>query len=361
MQARTLKVALAQVSPCFLDTPATLDKACSHIAEAARAGADLVVFPETYLSAFPIWSALQAPIHNHEYFRRLAAGSVLLDGPEMARLAETARRFEIWVSLGFNERSLASVGCLWNSNVIFDRGGKLANHRRKLVPTFYEKLTWANGDGAGLHVVDGDIGRLGMLICGENTNPLARFTLLSQGEQLHISTYPPVWPTRDPADTANYDLAEAIRIRSAAVSFEGKCFNAVVAGVVDDTTRDAIRKGIPGGGELLDACAQGVSLVIGPRGNTVGATTPGEETLFYADVDLSECVEQKQFHDLAGGYNRFDVFRLHVDRRPQPPVTFTDAPAENGEGTVPGADGGEDRDLPSGSPADTRGDGTAGN
>jgi len=326
MRNTRLKVALAQVSPCFLDTPATLDKAFSHIEEAARSGADIVVFPETYLSAFPIWSALQAPIHNHDFFRRMAHSSVLLDGPEMGRLAQAARDAGIWVSIGFNEGTRASVGCIWNSNVIFDRTGAMVNHRRKLVPTFYEKLTWSNGDGAGLEVVDGDIGRVGMLICGENTNSLARYALMAQGEQLHLSTYPPVWPTRDPRDAANYDLAEAIRIRSAAVAFEGKCFNAVVAGVVDASTREAIDKGIPNGGEMLDACAQGVSLVIGPRGNTLASSTPGEETILYVDVDFSECVETKQFHDLVGGYNRFDIFQLQVDRRPQPPVSFMDAP-----------------------------------
>ncbi|MCP1674844.1 aliphatic nitrilase [Natronocella acetinitrilica] len=325
MGGTPVKVALAQVSPRFLDTPATLDKACSHIAEAAQNGADIIAFPETYLSAFPIWCAFAAPIRNHDYFCRFAASSVLLDGPELRKLAEAARAAGIWVSMGFNERSAASVGCIWNSNVIFNRKGELVNHRRKLVPTFFEKLVWANGDGAGLEVVDGDIGRVGMLICGENTNPLARYALMSQGEQLHLSSYPPVWPTRDPSEPTNYDLAEAIRIRSAAVAFEGKCFNAVVAGVVDSTTRAAIADGIPGGGELLDACDQGISLVIGPRGTTMASSTPGDETLLYCDIDLGECVEPKQFHDLVGGYNRFDIFQFHVDRRPRPPATFTDA------------------------------------
>lgn len=339
MNAPSVRIALAQVSPCFLDTPASLDKLASLVAEAAAKGADLIVFPETWLSAFPIWSALQAPVQNHDFFRRMVASSVRADGPEMSRVQALARHHEIWISLGFNESSPASVGCVWNSNVIFDRSGQCVNHRRKLVPTFYEKLTWANGDGAGLEVIHGDIGGLGMLICGENTNPLARYALLSQGEQLHLSTYPAVWPTRDPSEPTNYDLAEAIRIRSAAVAFEGKCFNAVVSGVIDDTTRQAIADGIPGGAETLDRCAQGVSLVIDPRGNTRTATTPGEEALHLADVDLSECVEPKQFHDLSGGYNRYDVFQFHVDRRRQYPATFTDgaaAPtpnADEGHGT----------------------------
>lgn len=99
------------------------------------------------------------------------------------------------VSIGINERSPASVGCLFNRNVLLDEDGSVLNHRRKIVPTFYEKLTWSAGDGAGLRVCDTSCGRVGMLICGENTNPLVRYTLMAQGEQLHIASYPPLWPT----------------------------------------------------------------------------------------------------------------------------------------------------------------------
>lgn len=320
-----VRVALAQVAPCFLDTPATLDKLEGHVRDAASAGADLIVLPETWLSAFPVWTALQAPIDSHDFFQALVHSSVHVDGPEMARVAEMARSEGIWISIGVNERSPHSVGCLWNSNMIYDRSGRLVNHRRKLVPTFYEKLCWSPGDGAGLEVVQGELGGIGMLICGENTNPLARYALLAQREQLHISTYPPIWPTHPATATRNYDLAEAIRIRSAAVAFEGKCFNVVVAGVIDETTRRAIADGIPEGRHKLDDFAQGVSMVIGPRGQMLSVTNPGVECLEIVDIDLADCIEPKQFHDLSGGYNRFDVFHFEVDRRRHSPIQFPTA------------------------------------
>jgi len=188
MMTTPVKVAAAHLAPVFLDRERTVAKACSAIEEAARSGAHLIAFPETYIPAFPLWSALRAPIYNHKYFERLAGASILVDGPEIAALRAAAKRSGIFVSMGFNEGTKASVGCLWNSNVLIGEDGSILNHHRKLVPTFYEKLTWANGDGAGLTVVETAIGRIGMLICGENTNPLARFTLMAQGEQLHIAS-----------------------------------------------------------------------------------------------------------------------------------------------------------------------------
>src|SRR5438477_4439735 len=232
------KVAAAHVAPVFLDREKTVEKTIALVEEAARHGAQLIAFPETYVPAFPVWSALTAPIHNHDFFKALAANALRCPGPELARIAAAARRAGIFVSLGFNEGTEASVGCVWNANVLIGDDGAILNHHRKLVPTFWEKLTWANGDGSGLRVVETRLGRIGMLICGENTNPLARFTLMAQGEQVHVSTYPPVWPTADPRGGGNYDLASAIRIRAGAHSFEAKAFNIVASGFMDAAMRE---------------------------------------------------------------------------------------------------------------------------
>jgi aliphatic nitrilase len=322
------KVAAAHVAPVFLDTEATVAKACSIIEEAARHGAQLVAFPETYVPAFPVWCSLRAPIHNHELFRRLAQSSMLAPGPELSRVAAAAKRAGVFVSLGFNERTEASVGCIWNSNVLIGEDGAVLNHHRKLVPTFWEKLVWANGDGAGLVVNETRIGRIGMLICGENTNPLARYTLMAQGEQIHVSTYPPVWPTRDPKGGGNYDLAHAIRIRAGAHSFEAKAFNVVASGFMDKPMRDALAALDRDAGRIVDESPRAVSMVIGPSGEQMGETMRDSEGILYAEIDIAACVEPKQIHDVVGYYNRFDVFRLTVDRSANRPITFaTDEPA----------------------------------
>ena len=316
-----IKVAAAHVAPVFLDATRSVDKACSLIAEAAHAGAKLIAFPESFIPAFPVWVALQAPIYGHEMFGALAANALRIDGPELDRLRAVARRHGIVVSMGFTEGTAASVGCIWNSNVLIGAGGEILTHHRKLVPTFYEKLVWANGDGHGLRVAATPIGRIGALICGENTNPLARFALMAQGEQVHIASYPPVWPTR-PTQQGNYDLEQAIKIRAGAHSFEAKVFTIVASAVLDKTARAALA-GLPADAQrVLDETPRGVSLVVGPTGLPISELMCLDEGILYADIDLAACVEPKQFHDVVGYYNRFDVFNLRIDRTRTTPATF---------------------------------------
>jgi aliphatic nitrilase len=317
------KVSAAHVAPVFLDTDQSVDKACSVIEEAAGKGARMIAFPEAFLPGFPVWAALEAPIRTHEFFRRLAACAVAIDGPELARIRQTAQRKGIFVSIGFTEGTKASVGCLWNSNVLISADGTILNHHRKLVPTYYEKLIWANGDGSGLRVSDTELGRIGMLICGENTNPLARFALMAEGEQLHISSYPPVWPTRPPEQSGNYDLAQAIRIRAGAHAFEAKVFNVVASSCIDQTLRHTIEDIL--GAEplrILEQSPRGISVVVDPTGTPLGNALSQDEGILYADIDLAQSVEPKQFHDVVGSYNRFDIFALTVNRSARRPATF---------------------------------------
>lgn len=320
-----LKVAAMQMAPVFLDTERTIEKVCSLILEAGRNNARLVVFPETYVPAFPIWCALRAPIHNHAWFNKLAASAVEVPGPEVEKVAEAARKAGVFVSLGINEGTPASVGCIWNSNVLIGDDGQLLNHHRKLVPTFWEKLAWANGDGAGLQVVDTSIGKLGMLICGENFNPLARYSLMAQGEQVHISTYPPVWPAHDPKNGGAYDVASAIRVRAGAHALEAKVFNIVASSFMDDAMRDALSDGDAEARRILEHSPRGVSMVVSPTGAVVDQLTPDSEGILYSEIDIAQCVEPKQLHDVVGYYNRFDVFHLTVDRSANRPAVFKDA------------------------------------
>lgn len=321
-----IKVCAAHVAPVFLDAQQTVAKAVALIAEAAGAGARLIAFPESFVPGFPVWAAVQAPLRNHDYFKRLAANSIEVPGAETQQLCDAAREHGIFVSIGISERARESVGCLWNANLLIGADGTILTHHRKLVPTFYEKLIWANGDGAGLAVRDTAIGKLGMLICGENTNPLARYALIAQGEQIHVSSYPPVWPTRPPNEAGRYDLAAAIRIRAGAHSFEGKVFNIVASACVDGTMLDALRGLEPGARETLELSPRGVSMVLGPSGEVISDTLCEHEGLLYQEIDIAQCVEPKQFHDIVGYYNRFDVFDLNVTRTRLRPISFADDP-----------------------------------
>lgn len=325
VQYPKFKAAACHVAPVFLDSARTIDKAIGLIEEACRNGASLVAFPEGFVPGFPLWAALRAPILNHDFFMALASQALHADGPEIGRIRAAARRHGIHVSLGFTEGTDASVGCLWNSNVLIGPDGSILNLHRKLVPTFYEKLVWANGDARGLRVVATEIGRVGMLICGENTNPLSRYSLMAEGEQVHISTYPPCWPTRPPAETGAYDLRRAIEIRAGAHAFEAKVFNIVSSAFADQSFKDMIAKGDKAIMEIIERSPRSVSMILDPAGNIVGETISDHEGIIYADIDTSLSVEPKQFHDVAGYYNRFDIFDLKIDRSRRDPARFLDS------------------------------------
>ena len=317
------KGAACHAASIFLNSAKSAEKACDLIAEAARNGASLVVFPESFIPGFPIWAGLQAPILSHDFFRALTSQALRLDGPELAKIRMAARSHGVTVSLGMTEGTEASVGCLWNSNILIGSDGAILNHHRKLVPTYYEKLIWANGDGRGLRVVETEVGRLGMLICGENTNPLARYSLMAQGEQVHLSSYPPVWPTRPAGDNAGYDLRRAIEIRAGSHAFEAKVFNIVASGALDLSLRDALARLDAAALKTLENAPRAVSMILDPSGNLISDTASENEAIVYADIDIGACIEPKQFHDVVGYYNRFDVFQLHIDRTPREPASFS--------------------------------------
>ena len=317
-------VAAAHTASVMLDKAASTTKVSLLIQEAAKQGARLVVFPEACVPGFPLWNALLRPIEGHGMFRRFAENSLRVDGSEIRSIASVAARHRIHVSLGFSEVSSKSEGCLWNSNVLISENGDILNHHRKLVPTFYEKLSWAQGDGAGLRVASTEIGRIGSLICGENNNPLSRYALMAQGEQIHTASYPPVWPFRDPRAGKGYDLSDAIRVRAAAHSFEAKVFTIVSAGFLDEASIAVIADGDPDSEAILRACPRSCSMIVGPDGTVRSDVKSDEEGLVVAEIDITELLEHKQHHDMAGYYNRLDIYSLGIQRTRPEPAYFGD-------------------------------------
>jgi nitrilase len=313
------KVAAVQAAPVFLNPVATVAKACALIAEAAGNGAKLVAFPEVFVAAYPYWNWLMTPIEGAAWFERLYHASILVDGPEVATLREAARKHECTVVIGINERDPFSIGTIYNTNLIIGADGSLLGRHRKLVPTWAEKLTWTGGDGSSIRVYDTPVGRLGTLACGENTNTLARFALLSQGELVHVANYISL-----PVAPASYNMADAIRIRATAHSFEGKVFTIVACSTVSEEIIAAMSADRPENRALLSRSNSAFSGVIDPHGNVIGKALIDKEGIVYADIDLGECVRPKLMHDITGGYNRFDIFKLTVDRTPRTAAMFAD-------------------------------------
>ena len=313
------KVAAIQAAPVFLDTAATIDKACALIAEAAGNGARLVAFPEVFVAGYPYWNWLMTPIEGGVWFERLCRAAITVPGPEVEQLCAAARDHDCVVVIGVNERDSRALGTLYNTNLIIGTDGTLLGRHRKLVPTWAEKLTWAGGDGSSLRVYDTPVGPLGTLACGENTNTLARFALLSAGELVHVANYIAL-----PVAPANYNMAEAIRIRATAHSFEGKLFTVVACSTVSEEIIAAMSVDRPGNRALLERKHSAWSGVIGPHGNLVSEPLIDDEGIVYAEIDLNDCIQPKQMHDIIGAYNRFDIFDLRIDRRPRQSAAFQD-------------------------------------
>jgi len=312
-----VKVAAVQAAPVFLDTEATVDKACSLIAEAARNGAQLVAFPEVFVSGYPYWSWIMSPVQGSPWFDKLCRSAIEIPGPEVQRLAHAAKQHGVHVVIGVNERNPSGIATVYNTMVFIGPDGKLLGRHRKLVPTWAEKLTWTNGDGSSLRVYDTAIGKLGGLACGENTNTLARFSLLAQGELLHVAAYISL-----PVAPPDYDMADAIKVRGMAHSFEGKVFTVISCSTVSEEIVQAMAAEVPESEAMLRRKNSAFSGVIGPDGRVVGEALIDDEGIVYADADLSRCLQPRQMHDIVGHYNRFDIFDLRVNRRPQQAAQF---------------------------------------
>ncbi len=313
------KAAAVQAAPVYLNIDATIDKACALIKEAAGQGATLIAFPEVFVAGYPYWNWVMNPVEGSPWFEKLCRSAIEVPGPEVRRLQQAARTHGVHLVIGINERSATGIGTLYNTVLTIGSDGRILGRHRKLVPTWAEKLTWSNGDASSLRVHRTAIGPLGALACGENTNTLARFALLAQGELVHVASYISL-----PVTPADYDMAEAIRLRSAAHAFEGKVFNIVACSTISPEIVEAMTATHPASRELLARRNSAFSGILGPDGRVIGEPLIDEEGIVYADIDLSRCIQPRQMHDITGHYNRFDIFDLQVNRRPQASARFLD-------------------------------------
>ncbi|PHN61094.1 aliphatic nitrilase [Pseudomonas sp. ICMP 8385] len=313
------KAAAVQTAPVFLDTDATVDKVIRLIEEAADNGARLVAFPEVFVAGYPYWNWMGSPIEGSPWFEKLVRSAIEIPGPEIAKIAQAAARHHINVVVGVNERSSHGVGTLYNTLVTISDEGRILGRHRKLVPTWAEKLTWAPGDASALRVHATTVGPLGALACGENTNTLARFALIADGELVHVASYISL-----PVAPSDYDMAEAIKVRAAAHCFEGKLFTVVSCSTVSEEIIQALEPDYPQARALLSRRNSAFSGILGPDGRVIGQPLIDEEGIVYADIDLSRCIQPRQMHDIAGHYNRFDIFDLRINRRPQQSARFED-------------------------------------
>ncbi len=295
-------VACVQVEPAIFDRARTLDRVEERTAEAAAAGAALVVFPETFVPAYPssVWAKALAGWGEpgaKEAFALLHRESLELPGPDADRLAATAREHGVWLVVGVNELDPERPGTLYNSLLYYSPAGELALHHRKLVPTNHERLVWGQGDGRGLRAIETPLGRIGGLICWENYMPLARFSLYESGVEIYIAS------TADDGDAWQATLRHiALESRAFVVS---PCHFQRASSYPEDFPLRALLEG-------RDVLGRGGSAILGPDGSTLAGPLYGEEGILYATLDPELLLQSRQRFDPAGHYHRPDILSLTV-------------------------------------------------
>lgn len=309
----TNTVAVVQAAPVAFDRERTLDKLADLAADAARPGAQLVVFPEAFVSAYPRGLDFGAVVGSRseagrDDFRRYWESSVDVPGPAVDRMAEVARANAIHLVVGVVERD---GGTLYCTVLFFGPSGAYLGKHRKVMPTASERLVWGFGDGSTLPVFDTSVGRVGAVICWENYLPLLRAAMYAKGVEIYCA------PTADARDSW---LATARHI-----AVEGRCF-------VLSSNQFARRRDYPAdyrtpfGDDPETLVCRGGSCIVDPFGSVLAGPETAGEAILVAEIDRAQIVRGKYDLDVVGHYARPDIFTLHVDERPKRPVTLGGTP-----------------------------------
>ena len=313
-----VRVAAVQAEPRWLDLAAGVDQVVDLIAEAARGGAQLIAFPETFLPGYPWWIWLDSPAWGMQFVARYSENSMTRDGAEMDRIAQAAGEHGIHVVLGFSERD---GGSLYMAQAFIDDTGTLLSVRRKLKPTHVERSVFGEGDGSDIQVHDTRLGRLGALNCWEHFQPLTKYTMYSLGEQIHVASWPSFSVYRGAAKALGPEVNNAA---SLVYAVEGQTFVvapcAVVGAGAHELFCDTDMK------KQLLLQGGGFARIYGPEGSELAEPlSETEEGLLFADLDFSLIAIAKSAADPVGHYSRPDVFRLQVNLAPAPKIVHRGA------------------------------------
>ncbi|MDX2239608.1 MAG: Nit6803 family nitriliase [Leptolyngbyaceae cyanobacterium bins.302] len=311
--SRIVRAAAVQISPVLFSRDGTTEKVLQAIAKAAAEGAQLVVFPETFVPYYPYFSFVQSPVLMGKEHMRLYEEAVTVPGAVTDAVSRAARSYGIVVVLGVNERD---NGSLYNTQLIFDADGSLVLKRRKITPTYHERMVWGRGDGSGLKVLDTAVGKLGALACWEHYNPLARFALMAQHEQIHCAQFP--------GSLVGQIFTDQIEVTIRHHALESGCFVVNATGwltpeqVQQITPDERLQKALSGGCNTA---------IISPEGTHLCPPITEGEGIAIADLDFSLITKRKRMMDSVGHYSRPDLLQLQANLETQSLLRSSSSPA----------------------------------